>query len=263
MTISTLASGTPSRIFIPGTYNLRAVDSVATESSVIADGRLYRSDALHAIDDQGHQQLKDLGIYRILDLRSDDEVTKRPDQIPADTEYIRVPMTLVDGHRDHDIALDLTVLYARLVQDHGASLTRAVTQLAGTENRAVLVHCTAGKDRTGLVVALALLAVGVKEVAVVADYARTESHLIGEWTEGMLSELHHHGFPVTEQTIKILNGSPAETMVATVALINSEFGGAKNYLAAHGMTGPQFQALEDFLLDVKKPISLKKEQDDE
>lgn len=249
MTSNIVAGSAATRIIIPGTYNLRAVDSAATGCMTVADGRLYRSDALHAIDDQGYQQLKDLGIRKILDLRSDDEVRKRPDRILSDTSYVRVPMTLVDPRRDPDTPLDLTVLYVRLVQNHGASLTEAVCELAATDNGAVLVHCTAGKDRTGLVVALALLAIGVNEADVVVDYARTESHLVGEWTEGMLGELQRYDLPVTEQTIQILNGSPAETMRATIGLLNNEFGGARNYLATHGMSRSQLQELEDLLLD--------------
>lgn len=259
MTARTITDEVQTRILIPGTYNLRAVGPMPASSPLLADHRLFRSDALHALDDQGLQHLDSLGISRILDLRSHEEAATRPDRIPPGTEYIHIPMTLVDGQRDHGISLDLTPLYARMVRDHGASLTRAVEQLISIGNGAVLVHCTAGKDRTGLVVALALLAVGVGEADVVIDYARTESHLVGEWTEGMLDELRRHGFPVNEQTIKLLNGSPAETMVDTISLLNEEFGGAANYLTMHGMTSHQLQSLEASLLHPTQPENSRKE----
>lgn len=261
MTISTITGETLTRIDIPGTYNLRVVRSLATNPATVAlaDGRLYRSDALHAIDDAGLQQIKDLGISRVLDLRSVEEVARSPDRIPAGTEYVQIPMILVDSQHDGDKELDLTELYARLVRTNGPSLARAVEQLIHTDKEAVLVHCTAGKDRTGLVVALALLAVGVDEADVVGDYARTESYLVGEWTDQMLKELDHYGFPVNEQTIKILNGSPAETMVDTIALLNSEFGGAANYLATHGMSAENLQALETSLINSTQPTKSAKE----
>src|SRR5438034_394341 len=79
----------------------------------------------------------------------------------------------------------------------------------------VVVHCTAGKDRTGIVVALALLAVGVDRETVVSDYALTEANLQGPWLEGMLELVRGYGVEVTPDLRIILGGSPREALETT------------------------------------------------
>ncbi|MFP3381581.1 tyrosine-protein phosphatase, partial [Bacillus sp. SIMBA_069] len=80
---------------------------------------------------------------------------------------------------------------------HGTQLATAVRLIADSGEDPVLVHCTAGKDRTGLVVALALLAAGVDREDVVADYAQTADNLAGPWADAMLERMRAAGATVS------------------------------------------------------------------
>ena len=80
---------------------------------------------------------------------------------------------------------------------HGAAafaeLARLVADRRGLRRRAVLVHCTAGKDRTGVAIALLLDAVGADRDAIVADYAASEANLSGAWADGMFAMIERDG----------------------------------------------------------------------
>jgi len=102
------------------------------------------------------------------------------------------------------------------------------------------VHCAAGKDRTGVVVALALTVAGVRPDAVVADYAAT-----GERTEAILSRLRRSATYVDD-----INRRPAdshqphpETMAAFLELMDARYGGVVPWLNEHGFSGPDQERL--------------------
>ena len=111
----------------------------------------------------------------------------------------------------------------------------------------MLVHCTVGKDRTGVTVALALAAAGVDEEAVIADYARTEGML----PEGrnrdivrMLSTLHPEAVNLEELATR----SPAHVMRDLLGYLTEQYGSPTAYLQAHGLTDAELEALRRALV---------------
>ena len=82
--------------------------------------------------------------------------------------------------------LDLAGIYDMMIDTRGANLARALTQVA-TAPGPVVFHCTAGKDRTGVLAALILEVVGADRQAIVADYSATAVNLAGDWAETMLA----------------------------------------------------------------------------
>ena len=90
----------------------------------------------------------------------------------------------------------------------------------------VLVHCAAGKDRTGMLVAVALSALGAPRDAIVADYAETESRLADYFAR----ELAHLGDPVSQHRLASLQQSPPATMHGTLDHLDGEYGGSAAYL---------------------------------
>ncbi|KAJ9457995.1 Tyrosine-protein phosphatase [Diplonema papillatum] len=121
----------------------------------------------------------------------------------------------------------LVNLYSLIVQDTKEEMKELMEMIADhidSGNVPVLVHCTAGKDRTGIVVALLLLLAGVSDEKVVADYAKSggelEKHSHPHLNDGMMSKIMPRDY---------LCNSPApamESVIAEVALL----GGAENYL---------------------------------
>ena len=112
----------------------------------------------------------------------------------------------------------------------------------------MLVHCPAGKDRTGLVVAFALLAAGVDRVEAVADYAQTEDNLRGEWADGMLALVTSHGEEPTPAIVELMTASPAPMLEALLDRIDAEFGSIHGYLLAHGLTDADLRRLRTTLI---------------
>jgi protein-tyrosine phosphatase len=224
-----------SGITIEGTYNARW----ATPGPEAVPW-LARAAALDAVGDAGRAQLAELGIALVLDLREDGELA-------ANTEPKHgVPVTRVALYRLPDgppASGSLEQVYEFLLTERGAALTEAVAAVADSDGP-VLVHCTAGKDRTGLVVALALLAAGHDEADVVADYelssgvVRARREQIAEATLRPLGlDVDAHG-----AALRLHLDSPAEAMLHALRTL-SALGGAEAYLIRHGLRAEQLQSL--------------------
>jgi len=162
-------------------FNFRDLGGHPTEDSrTVRYGRLYRSDSLHLLTDSECGQLCSLGVRTVLDLR-------RPHEIERDG---RMPET--DGlayhnihpiHREWNPALYepeagparyLADRYLDMAIEGADGLGEALRLIADPAQAPVVMHCFAGKDRTGVLAALALSLLGVDDDAIAADYARSE-----------------------------------------------------------------------------------------
>lgn len=225
-----MTSETGERLPIERTWNFRAAGAGA-----IRTGVLYRSDALDRLSRSGRQSVADLGIGTVVDLRSklDRRIGGRDRLGATGATYLPVPISGV-GPRTDPATITLTGLYRTLLTDFAPQLARAVLVVAETD-RPVLIHCTAGKDRTGVVIALLLSIAGVSREDVVADYARTGPNLAGPWRERMLRRVRRFGVPITEQLKEVLAGSPPAAMAQTLEWIDATHGGVEPYLTSIGV----------------------------
>ena len=129
--------------------------------------------------------------------------------------------------------------YLGYLEDRPGQVVAALRAIADSEG-AVLVHCAAGKDRTGVVVALALTVAGVRPDAVVADYAAT-----GERTEAILSRLRRSATYVDDINRRPADSHQAhpETMTAFLEQLTRRYGGVVPWLNEHGFPGPDQERL--------------------
>ena len=165
-----------STLDIPGAINFRDTGGLPAGVSRTRAGVLYRSGNLARLDEDGIRAFSGLGIRRVIDLRDDAEVAGAPSRFD-DRELVvqRVPLFLGSVASFFVEDVPLTEMYRRLVEDSAARVVEVVRGVLA--DQPVLVHCTVGKDRTGVTVAITLAAAGVDRDAVVADYARTEALL--------------------------------------------------------------------------------------
>ncbi|ODT10044.1 MAG: protein tyrosine phosphatase [Microbacterium sp. SCN 70-18] len=202
--------------------NLRDVGGLRAGGGITRERTLYRSGTLAHLADDGVAALSRLSLRRVVDLRDAAEV-------PVE----RVPLFLgsVTSFFAEDIGLE--EMYRRIVDDSSDAVVRAVR--AVVVDQPVLVHCTVGKDRTGVTVAVALSAAGVDRDEVVADYARTAALLPVERTRAVIDWLRaqHPGSTNLEQLVA---GSPADVMERLLGRIDAEYGSARDYLLAHGLS---------------------------
>ena len=241
---------TSTRIPVPGTYNFRDVGGLPAKTGTVRDGELYRSDGLHRLGVDGRAALRDLGIGIVIDLRDENEAAVMPDDLDGlDVEVLSLPVFEGSGASQGAGGISLDALYERIVTQHASVVVSALREIASAGERSVVVHCTAGKDRTGIVVALTLHAVGVDRDAVIEDYARTEGNLAGEWLEDMVTMIGRYGVPDTPELRVLMGGSPREALEGVIETVERAHGSTREYLLASGLTLHELAALEALLID--------------
>lgn len=110
------------------------------------------------------------------------------------------------------------------------------------------MHCTAGKDRTGLLIALVLCLLGVDEETVAADYALTEGAYSAERRAEMLARAEAVG--VNAQRVALMIGSPPEALAAVLTCLREKYGSIGAYLLAHGARPESLAALRERLVSL-------------
>jgi hypothetical protein len=221
-------------------HNLHDLGGTSAAAGVIQPGRLFRSANPDALTALGWQQLLDAGIRTIVDLRNDDELieTVRPPEL-------RVERRPVEDQSDTDFMavwgdrLGSPEYYPEVAQRWPALLAAAVSAIADAPAGGILVHCMAGRDRTGMITAILLELVGANRDAIFADFALSAREINAWW--------RIHGGPKGSQT--------DEEMVEYLAAARGSLDGfldeldAPAYLIGAGITQAQLERLRARLLD--------------
>ncbi|MDQ4119783.1 MAG: tyrosine-protein phosphatase [Actinomycetota bacterium] len=244
-----MAVSSPARPTFPA--NLRDVGGIRTaDGYVLRDGVLYRGDAPQPGDPRSAHRLglDPTTIWppaTVVDLRSEAETRGRPHPFADVARVHRVALgaslapdrvaTTPAGDRD------LTWAYRRLAAEAGSELARIVGLLAH-EPGPLLVHCAAGKDRTGLVVATVLAALEVPRERIVADYLRTNDVLDALW-----ARLRAAGVPDPDHDA--LYGVEASALEAVLDDLDGHDGGVHGYLVAAGTDPADLRRLAERLLE--------------
>ncbi|MFN3472550.1 MAG: tyrosine-protein phosphatase [Blastomonas sp.] len=184
----TTDSPTPDLRFVPlaGTHNFRKVAYWRTPSAgQLKPGVLYRSSGLEELTADDGAMLAPLGIGRVVDLRSEAECRAHPSRWHSQSPSIWTGArcaaaanlaTLIQGPplSLEDLEAELIAVYRAFPMDLAAALQESVAALEAGD-QALLVHCAAGKDRTGFIIAMLLRALGIREEDVLADYLMTNA----------------------------------------------------------------------------------------
>lgn len=175
-----------------GSPNFREIGcSQGSEDPKLKRGILYRSGELSALTVEDIDLIRCLGIKTIVDLRTPKERRSKPDLIGATqgVENIHLPIYpskddpgavanfLTITKRSIDWDSSITTFYNRVAFEHHRDIGTIITLIATAEKLPLLIHCTAGKDRTGILSALIQLAAGVPRADVLHDYAITNDRL--------------------------------------------------------------------------------------
>lgn len=238
------------RIPVNGTYNFRDAGGYPVPGGIVRRGKLFRSDGLARLGDAGRQSLRELGVRIVIDLRDDFEAEVMPDDVDGlGLQRLHLPVFEGSGASASTVGVTLAGLYEKILLQHRDVVVTALREIADTGDQAVVVHCTAGKDRTGIVVALALSAVGVDRETVVADYSATEANLDGPWLEEMVALVRSHGVEVTPDLRIILGGSPPEALEEALGMLDRDYGGVREYLLDAGFDEVELAKLRSVLVE--------------
>jgi len=229
---------------IDGVNNVRDVGGIPAEGGRIRSGVLLRSGQLSGVTSAGAAVLQG-SIQHIVDLRDGEEVAAEPTEIEGpETTHLPLFLGSVRSFFEADTSLD--DLYLHLLEESGERLVEAIRIIAAGEP--TLVHCTVGKDRTGVTVALALSAVGADREAVIADYALTESQLPVQRSQ-RIAEYLRSQHPEAVHAVALATQSPAPVMRNLLEQIDERWGSAAGYLRAKGMTDAELTLLKKALVE--------------
>jgi protein tyrosine/serine phosphatase len=256
-------------IELDGLVNLRDLGGTpTTDGAVIAPGRLLRSDNLQTLTRRDVTALLDLGLTDVIDLRSDLEVgqegpgplTREPSVTIHHHSMFKEALTTAETETELteqlnetrsaeeikakalpwteivkptvEVADDSASFYLSYLVDRPDSVVAALRAIAGAEG-AALVHCAAGKDRTGTITALSLLLAGVDRRYVVEDYARSAERIDQILAKLAASDTYRDNVlaqPADQQTTR------PETMEMVCDYIATEYGSVENLLHPMGWT---------------------------
>jgi protein-tyrosine phosphatase len=233
------------RLELEGVFNLRDVGGYPASGGRTTRWRaLLRSDALHRLDPAGSAALASLGLRTVLDLRTEAEAELAPSALDGLADR-RTHVSLLAG----DLAalpLELDAIYRFMIDQCGGTIGEAIRVLADGSAFPALVHCSAGKDRTGVVVALILAVLGVPDEVIAADYELSAAYLDTESTPA-IAQLQASTGLGAELTRPLLS-SPAPLILDVLAWARAAGGSVDGYLLDRGLTGEDLDRLRAALL---------------
>jgi protein-tyrosine phosphatase len=266
---------------LDGTTNTRDLGGLpTTDGGTTLAGRILRSDNLQTLSEADVRRLVDeVGLRQVVDLRTTAEILlegRGPLRALPEVEHRHFTLLPERGHHtdvfaveDDDPLDDLpqdwveTLLprqetahdageppavraYLGYLEHRGHAVVDALRAMADAGPGASVVHCAAGKDRTGVVVAFALAVAGVPPEEIVADYAMTADVI-----EDLVAKLAASPTYAEDMSRRdVASHTPrAETMRRLLELVDERFGGPAAWLAAHGFDGDDQRRLRARLRD--------------
>ncbi len=210
---------------------------------------LFRADGLGELTEPDLAMMAELGIRTVVDLRSGYEVENsrfNVDAHPVDFHHFPFIDALPDVQEwDRRPGL-LAAQYKEMLVDAMPQIRGALEVLAADGAHPAVFHCTAGKDRTGLLSALLLSLLGVPEEVVVADYA-----LSGEAMERLRAKLilkYPDGSDVIADIDEVFSADPAN-MVGLFTYLRERFGSIEAWRTAAGIEDGLVAQLKESLLE--------------
>ncbi|MGX1307753.1 protein-tyrosine phosphatase [Amorphus suaedae] len=240
-------------IALEGAHNVRDLGGYETAGGGVTRWRsVLRAGVLTHLTADARTALVDMGLATVIDLRGADELATQPNPFRDDARvaYRNVPLfhalAPIEMLDPDGRPFDMGNRYRQGLdgcQERFAEVFRTILE---AEPGAVLFHCSAGKDRTGLIAALLLSVAGVSDETIVDDYALTATvaqPLLAILREGALAR------GAAPELVDRTLASPPETMRRTLDHLQAGYGGATRYVSAIGLGDDEVARLRARLAD--------------
>ncbi|KAJ6515529.1 protein-tyrosine phosphatase-like protein [Mycena sanguinolenta] len=235
-------------VTVHGVINVRDLGGLPSHlypDLVTKPGYLYRSAELSGITEEGKVQFRELGISQVFDLRSDTEIAKYNTPVPHidGVQISHVPVFKKEDYSPEMMAkryqlyasgktevVPLWYRYSQILEHGGPAFGTILRHVRDRPNEPCLFHCTAGKDRTGVIAAILLKLAGVDNAAIANDYALTR---IGrEPARAMIIERLNKEPLFASNSEAALNMFTCRdiTMSAFLDLLDEKYSGAEEYV---------------------------------
>jgi protein-tyrosine phosphatase len=241
------------RILLESCQNFRDIGGYAAEDGRrVRWRRVFRSDTLHRLTPRDIEVLRGLGINTVIDLRSTGEIERTgriSSAVPARYHHAAMFDEVVTRDRQQFIQENPPPgqAYIGMLTGAGPAIASALQALLEADGRPTVIHCTAGKDRTGILAGLVLSALGVPDDDVVADYVLTNE--CREERDAYL-EVHDPEYLNMLRSLPpwVRDADPA-AMRATLDHVVTGWGTVPAYLASIGVPLADLASLRDALLE--------------
>ncbi|WP_066187838.1 tyrosine-protein phosphatase [Gracilibacillus timonensis] len=248
-----------SEIPIEGAINFRDLGGYPTvDGRQVKKGLLFRSGDLSQLTEKGKQQLFDLGVRCICDFRGETEQQNHPDPTITNAQHVALSLIReeqvvdprqqqkhVDELAEKSTPEELLKGVNRMMVDQEPLLRQFLDLVIDTEQAPLVLHCTAGKDRTGIGSALILLSLGVSKEIVMEDYLKTNQYA----DQLMLLSPHPAMDKGMEDFLQGMMEARTEYLDAFLDGIDQKYGSFDIFLKAGlGITAEQREAMQDFYL---------------
>jgi protein-tyrosine phosphatase len=251
------------RLELEGPVNFRDLGGYAAAGGrTVRWGRVYRSDSLETLTPTDVARLEELGVRFVCDLRRDEERATAPSAIAGhpSVQIAHLPIggiaaetktmaaRMMRGEIPEVAVETMADVYLTILDLHADSFGSVVERAADPESLPMVVHCTAGKDRTGVASALILGALGVDKATIAADYElTTEFHSLARIAE-VRPQLEAVGIEFAK--VEAYWSAPRAVMLAALTGIGERWGGIEGYLLGPaGLSRESLDKLCSNLLD--------------
>ena len=226
--------------------NLRDLGGIPIAGGTLATGLALRADDLSVVTDQDARTLVDGGLAAVIDLRTHDEaaLTGRGALAGCAVAYHHLPLMesisagMPDGEAPVIEHVAMGEMYARMVEKAAPQLATALAIIALAPG-ATAFHCAAGRDRTGVLAALLLLALDADDEDIVADYARTHANMpaiLNRMKPTMGALMARLGFDLDAMSAVTISEEPMDISMHTMlARLRERHGDALEPLRAAGL----------------------------
>jgi protein tyrosine/serine phosphatase len=238
---------------IDGLINLRDLGALPTASGATTrPGRLLRSESPHTLSESGLRELLDLGIGAVVDLRTTSEREQRPSPLAEAGVHTSHAPIFTDDEDYPDHLSTAAEVYCWWLRERRNGVAAAMCAIADAPSAPVLVHCHAGKDRTGVIVALVLRLAGVSIDDIADDYAISGVQLAEMLARDRVTAIERGMDHVRVERLFTVR---REAMVQTMDCVDSEHGGAVALMRAIGLDHARIDRLTTLLLSSTWPAS--------
>jgi protein-tyrosine phosphatase len=218
-------------------------------------GRLLRAGTLQELTDDAVAHLvDDIGLRTVVDLRLADEALREGSMLSErpGVRYLSLPLWSADRIRVDVVAdaskTDVVDHYVAFLEGSDATIVGAAREFTVDANLPAVFHCAAGKDRTGVLAAVLLDAVGVTSEAIVADYALSGERLEQIQAQLVRLDTYRKMRAVAATRPGALTADPS-SMQRFLAVLSEKYGGGAGYLRTHGLAEDELVELRHQLVD--------------
>lgn len=226
--------------------NFRDIGGLKTkDGKIIKWGKIYRSGHLNKLKKSEFIKFENLGLSTVIDLRTDKEIGKKPDHIPSRMKYFnyqayddsedmfsKTRKDVIKGRVSPEVSNELVKEFYGLYATHDVEKVRTILNTILDNDKSTLFHCSAGKDRTGMVGAILLSILNVDREVIINEYLLSNNYRENDVAKRMklakFGKLFFHN--INYEVIENFSWIKPEFIQAMFDEIDKQYGSMDNYI---------------------------------